>query len=221
MVGTLWALFKIATFIALKLVWGTLCCPTVWKYKQVGIAIGLVITLGNFYTIKCYIKYVKQNCAESLTIWSHFRNGSLPVQALSALVNGLCRGNASRSSGSLNKTIACPAILPGMLLGGIGMRIIWSRCQWSITSTMLVTTWHWRVEILEMCRRSIGTRLRLWTATQRRHSRKVYILGSSTFLSISLIKVVLVCLEHHFCILFFWNFSNVKFKYIILQNINL
>ena len=46
------------------------------------------------------------------------------MEALGALINRLCRGNASGSAGSLNEAIARPAILPGVLLLAVGMRII-------------------------------------------------------------------------------------------------
>ena len=59
------------------------------------------------------------------------------MEALGALINRLCRGNASGWAGSLNEAIARPAILPGVLLGGVGLWIIRSRCQWSITSALV------------------------------------------------------------------------------------
>jgi len=140
-----------------------------------------------------------------LTIWSNFWNGCLSMQAFSTLINGFCWGNPSCSATSLNEAIARAAVLPCVLLGGICMRIIGSRCQWPITSA-LVSSRHWRVKILEMTWGCVRASLHLWATTQRCHSRKIYIFGSSTIFSVSLVKVVLVCLEHHFVMLFFWNF---------------
>ena len=150
-----------------------------------------------------------------LTIRANFGNWGISVKAFGALVDGFSWSDSSSSASSCDEAVACPAILSRVLLGGIIMGDIWSSCQWSITSP-LVSSRHWCIQIFEMRRRCICACFWISASAKSGNCWEIDIFGWSCIFTISLVKVVLVCLEHHFGkIKVFETFSNVNSNIII------